>query len=652
VMEKVFGDYNVIKQIGQGSLGTVYLAEHCFMKKHYALKVLPQELVEDRSFIQRFEEEISLLSTLDHPYLVKYHNVSYADGAYFIVMDCVVDSIGETTNLSQYLANRTTPWQEDELLSLLEKVAEALDYCHTVRGDGVLHQRLKLNNILMGADDKVYLSDYGLAKIIGLNKNLSRLYRVLSESTGVLSATDRRKLETDDYSIYGEDIEQVQRLHSSFLQNYYFLAPEQKNILDIEKVGPQSDSYAFGVLVYYLITREFPEGVFDMPSRRFPHYKKNWDLLVWNCLQKAPERRPTSLVNSLRQMLEQQGKMSFSHSSMAKKPSGVATKTTVPVSSIITKHTIEKKIEAEIVVPDPVPVAVAPVAERQSLKPVISRPKEELRPQIDDDPAAIFREDLHVTQYRPKPVETKEVEPILTEMVVVPEGQYARGSNSGNRDEMPVHAVYLDSFAIDLHAATNEQFIRFLEWMGGEKDSNNNDIIRLRESRIRRNRGKLSIESGYSKHPVVGVTWYGAVAYSKWVGKRLPTEAEWEIACLGGLEGIVYPTGENIESNQSNFFSADTIAVMSYAPNSYGVYDVVGNVYEWCQDWYGYNYYEASQQEPENPKGPLQGVYRVLRGGCWKSLKEDMRCSHRHRNNPWTFNKTYGFRCAADVTSA
>ena len=644
-MEKVFGDYNVIKQIGQGPLGAVYLAEHCFMKKHYALKVLPQELVEDRGFIQRFEEEVNVLATLEHPNLVKMHNVSYSEGSYFIVMDCIVDGLGEPTNLCQYLANRTTPWKEDELLNLLEKIAGALDYCHSFRTEGVLHQRLKLNNILMGTNGEVYISDYGLAKIVGLNRNLSRLYKVLSDSTGVLSATDYGKLETDGYSAFGEDVDKANRLHSSFLQSYYFLAPEQKNIVDIEKVKVQADTYAFGILVYYLITREFPEGVFEMPSRRFPHYKKNWDLLVWNCLQKIPEKRPASLVNALDQMLEHQSKMPFSHASMSRKA--------VSTRSGSVKKDQEKKIEEtkKVEVPVAVVAAAAPPVQKKIIdkKPVINVQKEELRPQVDDDPAAIFRDDLHVTQYCPKPVEKKEVEPLLTEMVIVSEGQYARGSNEGNRDEMPVHQVYLDSFAVDIHPVTNEQFIRFIEWMGGEKDNNNNDIIRLCESRIRRNRGKLSIESGYSKHPIVGVTWYGAVAYAKWVGKRLPLESEWEIACLGALEGIMYPTGESIEKSQSNFFSSDTTAVMSYAPNGYGAYDMVGNVYEWCQDWYGYNYYEASEQEPENPKGPLQGVYRVLRGGCWKSLKEDLRCSHRHRNNPGTYNRTYGFRCAADV---
>ena len=234
-------------------------------------------------------------------------------------------------------------------------------------------------------------------------------------------------------------------------------------------------------------------------------------------------------------------------------------------------------------------------------------------------------------------------------MVIIRGGAFYRGSPSGGRDEIPRHLVNLTSFAIDAHPVTNEQFVRFLEAMGGEKDHNNNDIIRLRDSRIKRFGGKLTIESGYARHPVVGVAWYGAVAYAKWVGKRLPTEAEWEVAASSASDDNIYPTGKPIERSQANFFSSDTTAVMSYPPNAFNLYDMAGNVYEWCQDWYDYHYYDISVQEPNNPKGPVQGVYRVLRGGCWKSLKEDMRSSHRHRNNPGTMNGTYGFRCAADV---
>ena len=87
---RTLGDYILIKQIGQGSMGMVYLAEHRFMKKQYVLKILPEELASDRAFIQRFEEEVNLLASLDHPHIVKVHNISSAQGQYFLVTDCIV----------------------------------------------------------------------------------------------------------------------------------------------------------------------------------------------------------------------------------------------------------------------------------------------------------------------------------------------------------------------------------------------------------------------------------------------------------------------------------------------------------------------------------------------------------------------------------
>ena len=100
----VLGDYNIIKQIGQGSLGRLFLAEHRFMKKQYAIKVLPESIVADRNFINRFHEQIAILSSLEHPSIVKMYNVSFSDGLYFLVCDCVVDDLGESTNLFQYLS--------------------------------------------------------------------------------------------------------------------------------------------------------------------------------------------------------------------------------------------------------------------------------------------------------------------------------------------------------------------------------------------------------------------------------------------------------------------------------------------------------------------------------------------------------------------
>lgn len=380
---------------------------------------------------------------------------------------------------------------------------------------------------------------------------------------------------------------------AQFYHHFSFASPEQK------KTGishPQNDIYAFGVLLYTLLVGESPDGYFDLPSKRLGEPKWNWDLLISKCLQTDPAKRPLHLYKQLDELL----KSAFKSSDV------------------------------------------------QPVKPLL-RPQQIARPSFDADPAAIFHIESAVGLYKPKNAAPKEVEPLLTEMAIIPGGAYQRGSNQGGRDEMPRHTIELSSFAIDIHPVTNEQFVRFLEVMGGEKDVNNNDMIRLKESRIKRSGSNLNIESGYAKHPVVGVTWYGALAYTKWVGKRLPTEAEWEIAAYGGHEHFLYPTGDQIEKSQANFFSSDTTPVMSYPPNGYGLFDMVGNVYEWCNDWYDFHYYNLSVQEPKHPQGPVQGVYRVLRGGCWKSLKEDLRCAHRHRNNPGLMNSTYGFRCAADV---
>jgi formylglycine-generating enzyme required for sulfatase activity len=616
---RLLGDYIVVKQIGQGSLGTVFLAEHRFMKKQVVLKVLPEELSTDRSFIQRFEEDVNALSALEHPHIAKIHNISFAQGQYFLVLDCIVDHMGETTNLGQYISSRGNNLEEEEIHLILKQLADALDYAHGIisGGKGIVHRNLKLNNILMGNEKgkvDTYITDFGLSRIIGQGAVLTRTYKALGESLSINSPYFSAKLGSDAYLNPPVEPNKLSSLHLSLYQNHAFMAPEQKR--GESKVDAKADVYAFGILAYYLLTREFPEGIFDFPSKKIGTYRLHWDHLIYHCLQNEPAKRP----DSLSALLEE----------------------------ISRSHTIHDYSAAVPQVGEE-PQPISSTSENKSApKPVIKAPQLE-RPDLDPDPGAVFRIDSTVKHYQPEQKDNKNIQPLMTEMVIVQEDTYWRGSNDGNRDETPHHQVNLSSFAIDIHPVTNEQFTRFLEAMGGEKDTNHNDIIRLRESRIKRSGGKISIESGYAKHPVVGVTWYGAVAYAKWIGKRLPTEAEWEIASRGGIDVALYPTGDDIEKSMANFFSFDTTAVMSYPANGYGLYDMAGNVYEWCQDWYGYNSYEASIQEPENPKGPLQGVYRVLRGGCWKSLKEDLRCSRRHRNNPGTVNGTYGFRCAADV---
>lgn len=596
MLSSQLGDYCLIQELGQGALGCAYLAEHTFLKRKFVIKLLPEELTKSKEFVQRFEKHIPLLSQLDHPHIATIYNATRFDDNYVVVSEAIAGTSGEMINLAHYLHKKRGELSEEEILSIARQIASALDYARSVT-DNLCHGMIKLNNIAVKESQEgieVALTDFGLSAIIGSAGTFSRTLCAVAQSLGC------------DYGQYSADIslEKTRQLRASFCQSFAFLAPEQKTQFAEQHL--RADTYSFGILLYYLLVGEFPEGYFDLPSKRLGELKWNWDLLICKCLQTDPHRRPDQLSDKLDELL------------------ACASKSTRPT-----------KISSK---------------ESASVKPML-RPQEIARPSFDADPGAIFQTESVVAPYKPKIQEQIEIQPLMTEMAIIPAGSYFRGSNNGARDEMPRHAVQLSCFAIDVHPVTNEQFVLFLEAMGGEKDVNNNDIIRLRESRIKRSGGKLNIESGYAKHPVVGVTWYGAIAYTKWVGKRLPTEAEWEVAAYGGREDFPYPTGASIERSEANFFSSDTTPVMSYPPNGYGLYDIAGNVYEWCQDWYDFHYYDLSVQEPNNPKGPVQGVYRVLRGGCWKSLKEDLRCAHRHRNNPGLMNGTYGFRCVADVSS-
>jgi len=602
-MIKCLGDYEIIEELGEKTFGTVYLAEHTFLKRPFFLHVLPEELACDQKFIERFQEEVVKVAKLNHSHILKTQYAAQSEGSYFVATECILDEEGEMLDLATYIQRLGRLLTEEEVSVIASQLASAIDYAHMQAG--VVHQGIKPSSVIMSKlEDKihVYLTDFGLLRMVGAGAVLSRTFHAICRKLGAKAGFLRDDAGKEYYS--GEQPDH--KVHRAFLEHFAFLSPEQK---EGKEDSEMSDVYSFGVLLYYLLMNKMPQGMFELPSSKFPNLQYNWDLLLYHLLQEEPSKRPISLVKALEDLS--------------------VSKTILPaILNEIGRHTTQKT--------------------DLGLKPVI-KPQELSRPEFIPDPAALFVTDTTVARYQPKEGEKKFIEPLLTDMVIVRGDSYLRGSQQGGRDEIPRHSITLRSYALDIHPVTNEQFVRFLEAMQGEKDVNNNDMIRLRDSRIKRSGGKLSIESGYAKHPVVGVSWYGATAYAKWIGKRLPTEAEWEIAAASGKEEV-YPTGATIERSQANYFSSDTIPVMSYLPNCLGLYDMAGNVYEWCYDWYGFHYYEVAVQEPDNPMGPPQGNYRVLRGGCWKSLKEDLRCGHRHRNNPGTMNGTYGFRCATDVS--
>ena len=267
--------------------------------------------------------------------------------------------------------------------------------------------------------------------------------------------------------------------------------------------------------------------------------------------------------------------------------------------------------------------------------------------------------------------------PDLTDMVLIPAGEFLMGSPEGEGafDEHPQHVVYLDAYYIDKYEVTNAQFKEFVEVTGYVTDAerkgygevwnpkggwyvlNNFAGVNWRSPnawRVPQYNLEYPDEWKYwlMSHPVVQVSWNDGQAYAKWAGKRLPTEAEWEKAARG-TDGRKWPWGNMFDLNIENTtvhanVAGESLMLVGSFPTGvspYGVHDMVGNVQEWVADWYAGDYYARSPKN--NPKGPLNGIARVLRGGSWRHLKiHHVLSTNRSYQVPDYCSNFVGFRCA------
>jgi formylglycine-generating enzyme len=203
--------------------------------------------------------------------------------------------------------------------------------------------------------------------------------------------------------------------------------------------------------------------------------------------------------------------------------------------------------------------------------------------------------------------------------------------------EDPAHEVKLDAFYMDIFEVSNEKYRKYVDATGTKKP-----------------KGWEKPDFNGNRQPVVGASWKEAVAYCKWSGKRLPTEAEWEKAGRG-KRPVTYPWGNTPPDSEKLNYNEEkmkTTPVGSYekGKSDYGIYDLSGNVSEWVHDWHDPEYYLFSPKE--NPQGPEKGQYKVIRGGNWRSkLHNDVNLTYRNATAPNVRNTTVGFRCAKTTSS-
>lgn len=206
--------------------------------------------------------------------------------------------------------------------------------------------------------------------------------------------------------------------------------------------------------------------------------------------------------------------------------------------------------------------------------------------------------------------------------------------------------VRLDEFWIDKHEVTNEEYHAFI--MANPSWKKSKIKKKYHDGNYLKYWDEDDYPAGKEKHPVVHISWFAANAYARWKGKRLPSEAQWEKAARGAEGQRIWPWGDiwsniNLNSNASGIM--DTVPVESYpaGKSPYGAHDMLGNVWEWCNDWYSKNYYNLIPKE--NPKGPPGGNGKVIRGGSYNSFSSRLHLTNRRYIEPTTASYSIGFRC-------
>jgi len=651
------GKFEILQELGRGGFGTVYQARDLTLERTVALKVLHPQLAADLEFVHRFQREARNLAQIDHPRVVTIYEIGEIDGRIYIAMRYLPGG-----SLSDRL-KASGPIPPDEAVRLLDQVAQGL---HAGHRRGIIHRDVKPGNILFDEDGQAVIADFGVARAVQVSS-----IGTSSESGGAVGTPHYRPPELWRGS---------------------------------PPPSPASDVYSLACVCYEMLTGQLlfsgdtPDQVLtshvlddaaELLSREGSSIPRPVRAVLVRALSKDQAARFQSVTDFTRELSTALAQPAVS---AAVEPLVISVKEPPREEPVLTVAQSQATTTGE-----KNPATPAPNLPSQNPRPLPAAPRKGMSrpvllgigvtvvlsvifalwwgnragptpPVTQPIPTATTLPvtaptDAPVLQPTDLPTESATNAPTLAPtsaptslptstpapnpepgygetrvrdkdgmvQVYVPAGTFTMGSDIYG-DEKPVHEVYLDAYWIDKLEVTQAQYEKCSD--AGACEYNNSNRSR---------------QPSYADHPAVYVTWAQANAYCLWAGGRLPTEAEWEKAARGDQDTRVYPWGEGLDPAKANYWGVkgDTVPVGNYPDGAspYGVLDMAGNVWEWVADWYAADYYANSPAS--NPSGPAAGDYRVLRGGSWFSLTDNLRVSNRNLSNPGYPNHDVGFRCVA-----
>jgi formylglycine-generating enzyme required for sulfatase activity len=697
-----FGRYRIVRQVGAGGMGAVYLAEDTVLGRHVALKV-PHLTGAGPEVIERFYREARVAAGIEHPHLCAVHDVGQVDGVHYLTMPFI-----EGTPLSEHVGP-DRPWPPRQAAALVHKLARAIEVMHR---QGVIHRDLKPGNVLLRPGGEPVLMDFGLAR--SFTEEGQRLTGI-----GVVVGTPA------------------------------YMSPEQV-AGEQGQLGPGTDIYSLGVILYELVTGAVPfqgppgavygqilHGTPRSPSAVRQGLAPEVDALCLKALAKDVADRYGSMAE-FAQALEwylRQAELS------PPVPGPTPGTGRAPAGSDPAEHGLRPGLPTTVGAPPapadatpkgglpsrrargglllaggaaavvlamlligwfllsrgaPAPPAalrllpladltvaagqtrtVAVRVERQNYQGAVELRLDDLPPgvrarpaeiaagadsgavELTADPeaveanwgarllasAAAARAEGRFRVTVRQPALAKEItNSIGMKLVLIPAGKYLMGSPRDEKDrseDEEQHEVEITQpFYLGVYEVTQGQYEQVMGKNAAHFTKGNR---------------------GGPDHPVENVSWFDAQDFcdkllalekERAAGRsyRLPTEAEWEYACRGGArENTPFHFGQSLSSTQANFDGniQRTSAVGAYnKPNGFGLFDMHGNVWEWCADWYGADYYQQSPRQ--DPPGPPvgEGSARVFRGGSWRNGSRLCRSAARYGIAPGLRGDAVGFRVA------